>query len=170
MMAPILYVIICCPLSHVTTVRLTPTVQMPKLPKSNLKWRGHTLVREQGCARWARKEWGLWGNLQRRFHLSSWFRFFSYSETQNVAGAWNGTPWGESSTSQLIFEYCCHGIDQYKRVFVFFTLVECFLACWTNQQPSLLLCSAECLPLGMPLGCHPLTVNRETVRFSLRAI
>lgn len=83
---------------------------------------------ERGCVRWVRKGWTLWGIQQRRCRLSSWLHSFSYWEILNVGGAWSGTP-----------------------------LVERFPVCWTNQRPSLLLCSSGCPPLCPSLDHLPLT-------------
>lgn len=48
------------------------------------------------------------------------------------------------------------------------TLVECFLVCWTNQQPIPLLCSAKCRPLCPALDHLPLTANMQIAHLSFR--
>ncbi len=48
------------------------------------------------------------------------------------------------------------------------TLEECFPVCWTSQTPSLLLCSAGCLPLGPALEHLPLTANVQVKQSGLR--
>lgn len=48
------------------------------------------------------------------------------------------------------------------------TLVECFPVCWTNQRPSLLPCSAGCLPLCPALDHRPLTANVQVKQVGFR--
>lgn len=68
----------------------------------------------------------------------------------------------ETPTTPLIFRYRSQTTDQHEGGCAF-TLVECSLACWTSQPPSLLPYLVARRPLGKVLDCPPLTGNRQSL-------